>query len=252
VRALAICGESGRRIVEVWGQSNSNHGLWLSSTATNPLDRNEQQNVLYARHTRLNSGHAFEIDTEWGNLHCPDGPATYAPTAGLPTIGIAQVLGRVISQSIPNIAISQCSVGATASQYWADNYSGIYAPWLAARLAQLPGCTGALGVIYQGESNCSSDTIAVWRGHWEAIIAARRAAHGNPTMPWIIVRIAHLGGYANLPAMWVAQDALVAADPYVHLVNNSTAVSGAGPDIDTVSVQRTGTIIGMKARELLA
>lgn len=252
MRPLAISGLQDRKVALVVGQSNSVHGQWLREELTNPLDRNEQKNVLFARHTHLNLNHPLEEDTTWRQLYCPDGPLTWPATAGLPTFGITQVLGRVISQSIANIAILQTSVGGTGSDYWATNYPSLYAPWIAARMAQLPGCTGALGVLYQGESDCINGTVAAWRGRWETIIAAHRVACANPTMPWIVVRIAPVVTLANIADMWAAQEAMVAADPYMHLVRDNDATSGAGPDIDAASVQRIGRIIGRKARELLA
>jgi hypothetical protein len=236
-----------RNVVEIWGQSNSNGGLWSSETLSSSLDKHVQKNVLYARHSQLNGENPLEMDLTWNNMYCPNGPSGSFGAKGIPSFGISQVIARRMSMWMPSLAILQCGYGSTASNYWSTNYHTIYEPWCSARSNQIPESNGRLLVLYQGESNCLINTQSEWRGHWEPIIASRRAFWQNPTMPLIIVRLPDTNPLDGNAEMQAEQVALVAADINAVYVTDNTATMGSGPDIDAASTERIGAIIAEAA-----
>jgi hypothetical protein len=171
-------------------------------------------------------------------MYCPLG---HASRNGLPSFGIVEPIAYDLSLWLAHPAILQCGYGATDSQYWADNYAGTYAPWCAARVAELTTPTAVAVVIYQGESNCINNNASRWQSDWDGIIAARRAYWGNPHLLVIIVRLPDTCPLAHLAEVQAAQAALVAADPYAILVTDNTATGGI--DIDGQSQERIAHVI---------
>jgi hypothetical protein len=233
-----------RLVVEGWTQSNgcggSEDAIQLPGTAAG-----NQMGAIWARHSRYNGGSDFEIDTVWGPVNCPNGPPNSLLNPGIPTHGIVQPIARRLQDELYGVAILQCGYGSTDSAYWETNYADPYALWCAARYAQLTNPTTIAMYIWQGESDVIGGTVAAWRARWEAIIAARRVAVGVATLPVFVVRLSNTCPLdaTNLAAMQAAAEALVAADPYAHLIVDNAMTFFGGPDADSATLQRVALAI---------
>lgn len=226
-----------RKVIEVWGQSNTTGGSLLATDLPSQ-ESSLQLSTLWARHSRHNSAAPdFEIDTSWGPVRCPNGPPNSYYAAGVPSYGLIQPLARYLTDFIPGLAILQCGYGGTPSAYWETAYPTTYAPWCAARYAQLSNPETVGLFLWQGESDAMGGTQSGWRARWETLIAARRLAVGKPNLPIVVVRLADTCTIANLEAMQAEMEALVAADPHATLITDNAMTFWGMPDASGPSLK---------------